>query len=142
MNAWTDSTSHNQYFDGVQVPELPPGTLPPVARPSCPTSAGITAQKGEEEKPRGTFELTAELEASEHVDLYSHIGGVVEKVNAAIGDRVKTGKVLAELATPEIQMDVKRKQAIVEQAKAEVERAKRCLQASQAALLATKGRDR
>jgi HlyD family secretion protein len=62
--------------------------------------------------------------AFEEVALYGKIPSFVKKWNVDIGDRVKKDSVLAELAMPEIEKQLKHKEALVLKAQTGVERAK------------------
>jgi len=89
-------------------------------------------------QPKGaryTIELPGQVEAAEQTSLYPRLAGYVQKVHVDIGDRVKKGQVLAELSVPEIEADLKHKVALVAQAEAEVEHARRALQAAEGALV-------
>ena len=89
------------------------------------------AQKG---APR-TVELPGQVEAAEQTKLHAKIAGFVEKVHVDIGDRVKKGQVLAELSVPEIEAELRQKEALIAQAEAEVELARRALQVAAASLV-------
>jgi RND family efflux transporter MFP subunit len=73
----------------------------------------------------------AHLEAYEKVDVYAKASGYVEKFarlrgaggrehNLDIGDRVTKDQVLAELWAPEMEQDLRQKEALVEEAQAEL----------------------
>ncbi len=72
---------------------------------------------------RGTIVRTSEepgqIEADETTPIHAKIVGYVERVYVDIGDKVTKGQVLAELHVPEIEADLKQKQASVKQAEAE-----------------------
>jgi multidrug efflux pump subunit AcrA (membrane-fusion protein) len=80
------------------------------------------------------IEQPGELLAFEQTPIYSKIAGYVKKVNKDIGDTVRTNEVLAELWVPEMDVDLKRKVALVRKAEAEAEQSRRLLDAAQAAL--------
>src|SRR5262245_46292605 len=84
---------------------------------------------------RHTIELPGHVEVAEQTALYPRLAGYVLKVRVDIGDRVKKGQVLAELSVPEIEADLKHKAALVALAEAEVEQARRALQAAEGALV-------
>lgn len=66
------------------------------------------------------IELTGNVEGYETVELMARIEGYVGEVNVDIGDQVDQGAVLAVLHTPELDNDVAEKQALVEQAQADL----------------------
>src|SRR5581483_8369738 len=57
------------------------------------------------------------------------------KVLADIGNPVKAGQVLAELSVPDVEAEYRHKEALVAQAEAEVELARRALQVAEAGLV-------
>ena len=63
------------------------------------------------------------VEAFEETPLYARVTGYVGKWHADLGDRVKKGDVLAELSAPEMEEDLKRKEAAVRQAEAQIKQA-------------------
>jgi HlyD family secretion protein len=74
------------------------------------------------------------IEAFEETPLFSRVAGYIGKWNADIGDRVRKGTVLAELYVPEMEVDLKQKEAGVHQARAQVEQARATVPAAQAQL--------
>jgi RND family efflux transporter MFP subunit len=63
------------------------------------------------------------VEAYERTPLYAKIAGYVLKWNADIGKTVQKGDVLAELYVPEMEVELRQKQAAVRQASAEIKQA-------------------
>jgi HlyD family secretion protein len=86
--------------------------------------------------PPKNLKLPGQIEAADQTDVYSRIVGFVGRVSVDIGDHVKKGQVLAELAVPEMEAELRRKEALVVQAEAEVEHAEQLLQESKATLAA------
>jgi multidrug resistance efflux pump len=84
--------------------------------------------------PRRVLTLPGRVEAVETARLFAQVRGVVRKVQADIGDHVKQGQVLAELAVPDVEAEVARHQAGVVQADAEAQQAQLLLQEATAAL--------
>jgi RND family efflux transporter MFP subunit len=105
----------------------------PAGPPEGQPVVTVTTAKPERNTVRRIFELPGQIEASEQTGLYAQIAGSVQTVHVDIGDRVKKGQVLATLAVPEIQAERKQKLALVAQVEAEVERARRAVQAAEAA---------
>jgi RND family efflux transporter MFP subunit len=109
-------------------------SAPPEAQPV----ATVTTSKPERTTVRRTLELPGAVEPAEQTKVCARVTGVVRKVHADIGDRVKEGQVLADLSVPELEVERKQKQALVVQAEAEIEQARRALQAAEAAGVAAK----
>jgi multidrug efflux pump subunit AcrA (membrane-fusion protein) len=118
------------------IPKLPPGTLPPVLLPAG--QRPLSVAPGDKKSTNAAMQFPADVEAFQHVDLYAGIPGFVVRLNADIGDRVKKGQVLAELAAPELEAEYKQKQARVDLVRAEVEVAHCSAQATRAALAVIK----
>ena len=57
--------------------------------------------------------LTAEFKPFQEVDVMAKVSGYVKNINVDVGDRVKTGQVLAVLEVPEMQDDIRKAQASV-----------------------------
>ncbi len=75
--------------------------------PTSQPATGISAQGVEVVKPQRlamsrTLDVPATIEAYEQADLYAKASGYVAEVRVDIGDRVKSGQVLAVLAVPEM----------------------------------------
>jgi RND family efflux transporter MFP subunit len=64
--------------------------------------------------------LTAEFEPFQEVDLMAKVSGYVRSIGVDIGDRVRTGQVLATLEIPEMEDDLTRAAASIDQAQAEI----------------------
>jgi RND family efflux transporter MFP subunit len=64
--------------------------------------------------------LTAEFEPFQEVDLMAKVSGYVRSISVDIGDRVRTGQVLATLEIPEMEDDLTRAAASIDQAQAEI----------------------
>jgi RND family efflux transporter MFP subunit len=64
--------------------------------------------------------LTAEFEPFQQVDLMAKVSGYVRSISVDIGDRVHAGQVLATLEIPEMEDDLRRAAASIDQAQAEI----------------------
>ena len=64
------------------------------------------------------------VEPYQETPLHSRISGYVRKWHKDIGDTVKEGDILAELRVPEMEVDVKQKEAAVRYADAQIKQAK------------------
>ena len=67
--------------------------------------------------------LTAEFKPFQEVDVMAKVAGFVKQINVDVGDRVKQGQLLATLEVPEMADDLRRADAAVVRARAEVTRA-------------------
>src|SRR5579875_152373 len=72
--------------------------------------------------------LAAEFIPYQEVDLMAKVAGYIRSINVDIGDRVRTGQVLAVLEVPEMQDDTARAAAAVEASEAEIATARDDLQ--------------
>ncbi|MFL6415118.1 MAG: efflux RND transporter periplasmic adaptor subunit, partial [Bryobacteraceae bacterium] len=68
--------------------------------------------------------LTAEFTPFQEVDVMSKVAGFVKAINVDIGDRVRTGQILATLEVPEMNDDLARAAATVQRSDAEIQRAR------------------
>jgi HlyD family secretion protein len=78
----------------------------------------------------------AHVEAYETTDVYAKAAGYVETMSVDIGDRVKQGQVLATLHIPEMQQDLRRKEALLAQARSAVGQSEAAIVAAEAAIRA------
>src|SRR5262249_41594900 len=78
-----------------------------------------------------------EVRAFEETPMYARISGFVGKVHKDYGDSVAEGEVIAELSVPEMLEELKQKEALSAQADAEVEQARKLLDAAGADVLST-----
>jgi multidrug efflux pump subunit AcrA (membrane-fusion protein) len=107
-----------------------PPTNPPGA--NAPGSPGPAVGKPERRSLTRTVEQPARVEAFAQAPLLAKIAGYVKAIHADIGDRVKAGQPLAEIDVPELEEELKQKQALVAQAAAEVEQARKLRVAAEA----------
>ncbi len=77
--------------------------------------------------------LTAEFAPYQEIDVMAKVSGYVREINVDIGSRVGQGQLLATLEIPEMQDDVTRVAAAIEQATAELTTARDELQRDQSA---------
>jgi RND family efflux transporter MFP subunit len=77
--------------------------------------------------------LTAEFEPFQEIDVMAKVSGYVKQINVDIGDRVHQGQVLATLEIPEMQDDLRRAAAAIDEANAQLATAKDELQRAQSA---------
>src|SRR5579883_289543 len=77
--------------------------------------------------------LTAEFLPFEEIDVMAKVSGYVRQINVDIGDRVRQGQVLATLEIPEMQDDLARAAAAIEEATADLATARDDLNRAQSA---------
>jgi len=74
--------------------------------------------------PRGTVEYVGVLQAHRKVNVASEIGGTIEKLYFEKGEKVQKAKLLAEVSSTSISLEVRRARAALEEAKAALSEAK------------------
>ena len=125
-----------------------PPAPPPAAAPAA--GSGVSVVKPEKRPVTRTIEQPGSVQAFEETVLYPKIPGYVRAIAADptkvtrqphdrlidIGSRVKAGQVLVELMVPEMDEELKQKEAFVRQAEAEVTQAKKAMAAFAAAVVA------
>jgi RND family efflux transporter MFP subunit len=77
--------------------------------------------------------LTAEFEPFQEVDVMAKVSGYIRKINVDIGDRVQAEQLLATLEVPEMQDDLTRASASLDEAGAELAAARDELQRAESA---------
>lgn len=118
---------------------------PAAAAPASPVA--VTVVTPVRRDLQRTIEQPATVEAFEETPILGRIPGYVQRVLVDIGDRVKgpifddkgrvtqPGQLLAELAVPEVEEELRQKQALVAQAEAEVVQAEASRAAADAAIV-------
>ena len=76
--------------------------------------------------------LTAEFEPFQQIDVMAKVSGYVRSIKVDIGDRVREGQVLAVLEIPEMEDDLTRAAASIDQAQAEIATASQELKRAEA----------
>jgi multidrug efflux pump subunit AcrA (membrane-fusion protein) len=102
--------------------------------PSSAEALAITTVHPERRALKRSVEQPGQIEGFEQTALAVKIAGYVRKLNVDIGDRVRKDEVLAELWVPELEKELKQKEALAVQAEATVELSKRVLTAAEAAV--------
>ncbi len=77
--------------------------------------------------------LTAEFEPFQEIDVMAKVSGYIREIKVDIGDRVQEGQLLATLEIPEMQDDLTRAAAAIEEATAELATARDELQRAESA---------
>jgi RND family efflux transporter MFP subunit len=70
-----------------------------------------------------TLTVAGEFQPYQEVELHAKVSGYIRKINVDIGDRVKSGKVIATLEVPELTAQVAGSQAEVRHSQSEIARA-------------------
>jgi RND family efflux transporter MFP subunit len=99
------------------------GLSPTVSAREEASSAGVRVEVVRPQK--GGMDRTTlqpgSVQAFESANLYAEVPGYLSKQTVDIGDRVKKGQVLAEIDVPELEKQVKRHEAALERARANVQ---------------------
>jgi len=112
---------------------------------SCARSGGAETPRTAEEIPTvavvkatradlsSALVLTAEFEPFQEIDVMAKVSGYIKQIKVDIGDRVHEGQLLATLEIPEMQDDLTRAAAAIDEATAELATARDELQRAQSA---------
>lgn len=95
-----------------------------------PTVAVVKVTRGD---LSNNLVLTAEFEPFQEIDVMAKVSGYIREINVDIGDRVHEGQLLATLEIPEMQDDLARAAAAIQQASSELSTAQDELQNAEAA---------
>jgi RND family efflux transporter MFP subunit len=91
------------------------------SRDSLPAALFIVAKRG---KPKADLTLPASLLALQETTIHARTNGYVKRLLVDIGDRVKTGQLLAEIEAPEVDRELDQARAALGQVKASLELAR------------------
>ena len=108
------------------------GCHDPVAQPdkaSAPVAPVAVVQRGQ---LANQLQVAGEFLPYQEVELHAKVAGYIKRINVDIGDRVKTGQVLATLDIPELEAQVQGATAGVRQTREQITRAKSEVQSAQA----------
>src|SRR5580704_7241727 len=112
---------------------------------SCARGGGAETPRNEEEIPTvavvkatradlsSALVLTAEFEPFQEIDGMAKVSGYIKQIKVDIGDRVHEGQFLASLEIPEMQDDLTRAAASIDEATAELATARDDLQRAESA---------
>lgn len=87
------------------------------AAPEVPTVAVAKVARAD---LSSSLTLTAEFEPFQEIDVMAKVSGYIRQINVDIGDRVQDGQALATLEIPEMQDDLARAAAAIDEANAEL----------------------
>src|SRR5262249_25067335 len=108
--------------------------------PTPRSTAGIHVEVTHPQKG-GVDRTTAQpgsVQSFESVNLYAGVSGYLKNLTVDIGDRVRRGQVLAQVAVPELEKQVPRHASALEQARARVQQMKARVASAQAELEAVR----
>jgi RND family efflux transporter MFP subunit len=107
--------------------------VPQQGQPKTEATPSVKLVRSERKTVRRQIEHPGfNIEAYQETPLYPRITGYVAKWSVDIGDRVKEGQVLAELYVPEMEDDLKQKEAAVLQAEAQIRQAQAAVKGAKA----------
>jgi len=98
------------------------------ASPMAPAVQTVAVVKAARADLAGGLILTAEFEPFQEIDVMAKVSGFIREMKVDIGDRVHEGQLLATLEIPEMQDDLTRAAAAIEEANAELATARDELQ--------------
>ena len=118
---------------------------PSEGKPEGASRSGIPIARVETVRPerhtvRRSVGEPGQLEAFETTSLYANVQGYVKRWTVNIGAAVKKGQVLAELAVPELEAELRQKRAAVEQASAKHRQAGAAVEVAEANVKAARAR--
>jgi RND family efflux transporter MFP subunit len=91
------------------------------AREAAASLRVVRVQPAERASRESTLALPGDIIAFEDSPVYARVDGYVSKWTVDIGAKVKAGQLLAEIETPELDQQLNRAKALVQQAKANLE---------------------
>ena len=97
-----------------------------------PPSLAVSVVKPQRTTLRLSVRQPGTVQAFEQTPIFAKISGYVQEWKVDIGDRVRKNQVLATLWVPEMEDDLRQKEALVAQAAAEVELAENAVPAAEA----------
>jgi RND family efflux transporter MFP subunit len=101
-------------------------------RAAAPPVARVEVVRPERQTVRRTVGEPGQLQAYETAEVHARIPGYVKGWTVNIGESVKKGQLLAELSDPELEADVKQKEAAIEQAAARRKQAEAAVEVARA----------
>lgn len=96
---------------------------------SAPVAPVVVVERGQ---LANKLQVAGEFLPYQEVELHAKVAGYIKRINVDIGDRVKTGQVLATLDIPELEAQVQGATAGVRQTREQITRAKSEVQSAQA----------
>jgi HlyD family secretion protein len=122
--------------------KVPPGSAGPKANEGAAATPAVAVAVIKPQ--RTTLHLAirqpGSIQAFEQTPIYSKLAGYVRQWRVDIGDRVHKGDVLAELWVPEMEVELRQKEALVQQGEAEIRQAQQTAAAAAASLRSAEAR--
>lgn len=103
------------------------------AQPILPDAPSVAVAKATRQDLERSFKIAAEFRPYQEINVYAKVSGYVKHIDVDIGDRVRTGRLLAVLEIPELTAELDRAQASLRRDQEELKRAQGDLQRAQAA---------
>lgn len=97
-----------------------------------PATVSVSVVKPKKENLQSSTQGPGYIQAFEQTPIFAKIAGYVEKWHVDIGDHVSKGKTLAELRIPELDVELKQKEALVAQSEAELKLARETVPSAEA----------
>lgn len=121
---------------------VPPDEPGAVASPASAEAVRQKVNAGKLSRKTLKFASTqpARIAAHEQTPLFSRIPGYVSRISVDIGDRVEKGQELVQLAVPELDVELRQKEALVAQAQAEIKQAEAARRTAEAVIEAAKSK--
>lgn len=91
---------------------------------SSPTITGASVARVTRGNLASTLTVAGQFQPYQEVDLHAKVSGYIRRINVDIGDRVRTGQVIATLEVPELNAQLVGAQAEVRHSQSEIARAK------------------
>ena len=88
---------------------------------SVPTASVAAVTRGD---LSSTLTVAGEFQPYQEVDLYAKVSGYIREINVDIGDKVRTGEVLAILEVPELAAQLAASKAQIQHSQSDIDRAK------------------
>ena len=96
------------------------GDEPQTTADSAPSALVVAVTR---QNLASTLSVSGEFQPYQEVDLHAKVSGYIRKINVDIGDRVRSGQVIATLEVPELNAQVAGAQAEVRHSQSEITRA-------------------
>lgn len=89
-----------------------------------PALTGASVARATRGDLASTLTVAGQFQPYQQVDLHAKVSGYIRRINVDIGDRVRTGQVIATLEVPELNAQLAGAQAEVRHSQSEIDRAK------------------
>jgi RND family efflux transporter MFP subunit len=100
------------------------GSKPEAANPAAAAVPAVAVIQVQRQAISNSLDLVAEFRPYREIDLMAKVSGYVNRISVDIGDRVRTGSILATLEIPEMNDDLARAKASIDRSTSDVARAR------------------